>query len=155
MIVLLDTSILGQVSSPNNSGEARECKKWLDQLIVRGATVTASILCDYEVRRGLILASLEKPTVEGLKLLNELKERIDFLPVDQAVIEKAAQIWAKAQKLGQPTTNKENIDIDIIICAQWEILKKNNPGRYVVVATTNTKHIGRFAEAYSWRAIRL
>ncbi|HBB34435.1 MAG TPA: hypothetical protein DDZ80_03475 [Cyanobacteria bacterium UBA8803] len=47
-----------------------------------------------------------------------------------------------------------SIDIDIIICTQWQIIKEEFPGRYIVIATTNVKHLSRFAEAKLWRDIK-
>jgi len=36
------------------------------------------------------------------------------------------------------------------ICSHWQKLKKEFPGRYIVIATTNVKHLSRFAEAKNW-----
>jgi hypothetical protein len=36
------------------------------------------------------------------------------------------------------------------ICTHWQKLKKEFPGRYIVIATTNVKHLSRFAEAKNW-----
>ena len=46
-----------------------------------------------------------------------------------------------------------NIDVDMIISAHWQLLQAEFPGRYVVVSTTNIRHLQRFAEAQEWREI--
>jgi hypothetical protein len=44
---------------------------------------------------------------------------------------------------------------DIIILAHWQLLKKQYPSRYLVIATTNVKHFQGFAEALNWQDINL
>lgn len=58
MIVFLGTGVLALVPSPSNKGEARECKEWFYRLLARSTYVIMSDICEYEVRRSLILASL-------------------------------------------------------------------------------------------------
>jgi len=36
------------------------------------------------------------------------------------------------------------------ISAQWSLLKEEHPGQYIVIATTNTKHLRLFTEAEEW-----
>jgi predicted nucleic acid-binding protein len=155
MIVFLDSGILGLVSSPSNISEARECKQWLYQLLARGAYVVSSDICDYEVRRGLMLASLTQPREQGIGNLEALAEIIDFLPITKQALKKAAKLWAEARSQGIPTADTKNIDADMIICAQCQLFQEEYPGQYVVIATTNVKHLERFAEAENWRNISL
>jgi hypothetical protein len=54
---------------------------------------------------------------------------------------------------GQPTASDQSLDADLIICATWRILTMAEPGRYSVIATTNVKHLGRFAVAEKWQEI--
>ena len=68
MIVFLDTGVLGLASSPKNSGDVFACKQWLFHLIARGVFVVTSDICDYEVRRSLILASFRDNKEEGISL---------------------------------------------------------------------------------------
>lgn len=153
MIVFLDSGVLGLATSPSKSGEARKCKQWLYQLLVRGAYVVSSDICDYEVRRGLLLASETQKLGEGVQQLDALDELVDFLAVTKPVLLKAARIWSQARIQGMPTADIKNIDADMIICAQFELLQETYPGQYIVIATTNVKHLGRFAEARTWKDI--
>lgn len=82
MIVFLDTGIIGLLSSPRKTGEAVEGKEWLFHLLSRGVYVTSSDLCDYEVRRSLLLNQIYNPlATEGIKNLDELQDLIEFLPL--------------------------------------------------------------------------
>lgn len=154
MIVFLDTGILGLVSSPSKTGEAKECKQWLYHLLSRSAYVVTSDICDYEVRRSLILASMTTPKIQGIENLDALNQVIDSLPLTKNVMKEAAQLWATARSQGIQTAENKNIDADIIISAQWKLLKAEYPGRYIVIATTNVKHLGRFTEAQKWKDIK-
>jgi len=107
------------------------------------------------VRRSLILASFTNPTIKGVENLDELQQVIDFLPLTKNVMREAAQLWAESRSQGIPTADDKNIDADIIIAAQWKILTEEFPGRYVVIATTNVKHLERFTEAKDWKNIKL
>ena len=153
MIVFLDTGILGLVSSPSNTGEAKECKQWLYRLLSRSAYVVTSDICEYEVRRSLLLASFTNPIVQGIENLDALQQVIDFLPLTKSVMKEAAQLWAEARCQGIQTADLKNIDADIIIAAQCKLLKEEYPGQYIVIATTNVKHLQRFIEALEWKDI--
>lgn len=152
MIVFLDTGVLGLVSSPSNTGEAKECKEWLYRLLSRSAYIVTSDICDYEVRRSLLLASLTNP-IQGLENLDALQQVIDFLPLTKSLMKEAALLWAKARSQGTPTADNKNIDVDIIIAAQFKLIKEEYPGQYIVIATTNVKHLGLFTEAQQWKDI--
>lgn len=60
MIVILDTGVISLlVTDPGDPEEAERCSRWLLQILVRGARVAIPEVCDYEVRRGLLLAALK------------------------------------------------------------------------------------------------
>ncbi|HEY9704840.1 MAG TPA: type II toxin-antitoxin system VapC family toxin, partial [Allocoleopsis sp.] len=59
----------------------------------------------------------------------------------------AAKIWAEARQQSRPTSDAKNLDADMIISAHWKLLKQDFPGRYIVVSTTNVKHLSLFTEA--------
>lgn len=153
MIVFLDTSVLGLLANPNKKGEAAECEQWLLSLLSKGVFVVTSDICDYEVRRSLILESLRKPNVNSIASLDELKDLVAFLPLTNEVMLKAANLWAEARIQGIPTADDKSLDADIIICAQYKLLEQEYPGRYIVIATTNVKHLSRFTEAKEWQEI--
>ena len=153
MIVLIDSSVLGILANPNKLGEAKECEEWLYKLLSKGVYVITSDLCDYEVRRGLVLAAKKNPNINRLEELDELQDIISFLPVNSAVFREAAILWAEARSRGLPTADEKSLDADMILCAQWKSLAKEFSGRYIVIATINVKHLSRFSEANLWREI--
>lgn len=154
MIVFLDSGVIGLVSSPRKTGEAKDCKEWLYRLLSRSIYVVSSDICEYEVRRSLILASLTNP-IQGLENLDDLQEVVDFLPLTKSVMKEAAQLWAIARSQGIQTSDNKNIDADIIIAAQYKLLTEEYPSRYIVIATTNVKHLECFTDAQEWKNINL
>jgi predicted nucleic acid-binding protein len=106
----------------------------------------------------LISSALKsQKSVAGLDLLDALKvdSPLEFLPVSTETFKLAANLWARAASEGHTTRDKRNIDVDIIISAQYQILRDEFPGRRVIVATTNLKHLSRFCDAANWRDIKL
>ncbi len=154
MIILLDSGILGQLTNPNLDRDTDPLKKWFDISLIR-TNVVSSKICDYEIRRGLLLAQKQGLTAEGLSLLDDLYKFVDFLPVDETILDLAADIWATARSEGQPTAGDRNLDADMIICATWQDLATNYPGQEVVIATTNVRHLSRFATAVRWEDLRI
>jgi predicted nucleic acid-binding protein len=153
MIIFLDTNIIGKLSNPNRIPEALECQGWFERLLTRGAYFTSSELCFYELKRSLILAHSAGGTNRGIERLNDLRMFVDVLPIDRSVSDLAAQIWANTKSQGTPTADRQNLDIDLIIAAHWQLLSQQFPGREVVISTTNIKHLALFANAQEWQNI--
>ena len=155
MIVFLDTGVLGAISSPRQTGQVGQCQEWFYGLLARGVYVISSDLCDYEVRRGLLLNSIKTSTNQGLANLDRLENLIDFLPMTKPIMRHAAQLWAISRSQGMPTAESKNIDADVIIAAQCQLFQQENIGQNLVVATTNVKHLSRFLQAQKWQNIKI
>ena len=153
MIVFIDSGVLGKLCNPNRTEETIAVNDWLFSLLSKGVFVVSSYICDYEVRRSLVLESLRKPNINSIDDLNEIKKLVACLPLSNEVMTKAASLWAEARIQGIPTADDKSLDADIIICAQYKILEQEYPGRYIVISTTNVKHLSRFAEAKEWQEI--
>ena len=158
MIVLLDSGVLGLLVNPIQdvseveTNEIYKCTEWLYSLLSRAVYVVASEISDYEVRRELI-----RIKSEGVRLLDNLRDVIEFRPLTKEVMQKAAEFWAEARQSHIPTAEAQNIDADMIISAQWSLLSQEYPGRTVLIATTNIRHLRIFAEekAMEWKNITI
>jgi predicted nucleic acid-binding protein len=153
MLVFLDTNILGVLSNPKQFQEVIGCQTWFERLLARGVYFVSSELCFYEVKRGLILAKKRGDLSQGLEKLQDLRQLIDVLVIDEQIADLASEIWSLSRLQGSPTASETSLDIDIIISAHWQLLKQQFEGRYVVIATTNVKHLSLFAEAQEWYSI--
>ncbi len=96
--ILIDSGVLGKLCNPNSSPEVESAREQLYALLAKEVYIVSSQICDYEVRRSLILNSLRGFSSEGIENLNKLSE-------------------------------------------------------FVVIATTNVKHLSRFTEAKKWQEI--
>ncbi len=153
MIVFIDSGVLGKLCNPNSSAEVDAIRDWLYSLLAKGIFVVSNHICDYEVRRSLVLESLRKPNINSIQDLNNLQDLITFLPLTNEVMKESANIWAEARIQGMPTADDLSLDADVIICAQYKLLTEEYPGRYIVIATTNVGHLSRFSQAKEWQDI--
>ncbi len=151
-IVFLDSGIIGLVTNPRKQGQSLACEQWMLGLLARGVNIVSSEICDYEVRRNLILEA-NLPSKTSLINLDELDDLITFLPVTKLALRTAAELWAEARLNGMPTADNITLDADVIICAQWRLISAEYPGQMCIIATTNVKHISRFATAEEWKNI--
>ena len=150
MIVILDSGVLHTLISTSKVKEVTDCQDWFYYLLSRSALVVTSAICSYEVKRELI----RRNKALEINNLNQLKTLIELLPVDEPTLELAAELWAEARNRGLPTADDLSLDADVIICAQYQLLAEEYPGRYIVIATTNVKHLSRFSEAKEWQDIK-
>jgi predicted nucleic acid-binding protein len=146
-LILLDSGPLGMATHPLATGAALECKEWMKSLLLQGRNFGAPGIADYEVRREL----LRSRKAEGIRRLNEAKILNYFFPITPEAMLKAAEFWARARNQGQPTAPDLSLDADMILAGQAACLA--DQGWEVVIATTNAKHLERFANARIWRDI--
>jgi hypothetical protein len=99
------------------------------------------------VRRKLL--HLDK--IGSNKRLDILKENIGCAEITDAVMIRAAELWAKARKAGTPTAGDKALDGDAILAAHADIL--NSSGFEAIVATENTGHLSRYVKSEKWENI--
>jgi predicted nucleic acid-binding protein len=148
MIILLDAGPLSLITNPSRGTESDACNLWMEGLLEQGIQVFVPEIADYEVRRELLRANKTK----GLQRLDALKAAIGFAPIKSAVVQRAAEYWAKARNMGKPTAHDKGLDCDMFLVAQ--AVELGSSGESVVVATTNVRHLSLFTEASRWEEIR-
>ncbi|NEP55718.1 MAG: type II toxin-antitoxin system VapC family toxin [Symploca sp. SIO2G7] len=146
-LILLDSGPLGMVTNPKATGIPLDCQLWLKSLLRCGERVAIPEISDYEVRRELLRAGL----LRSLRRLNDLKQTLDYVPIQTETMLLAAELWAEARKTGQPTADPKALDGDMILSAQARLLQ--NEATEVIVATTNVAHLSRFITALDWQSI--
>jgi predicted nucleic acid-binding protein len=148
MIVLLDSSPLGLLTSTMASQASRDCNLWLRHLLEAGNLVLIPEIVDYELRRELLRGRMTR----GLLNLDALALRLLFAPITSPAMRLAAEFWAAARQRGLPTADDKALDVDVILAAQAAIVAESW-GQETVIATTNVRHLGRFAPAREWREV--
>jgi predicted nucleic acid-binding protein len=144
VIVLLDAGPLGLVTNPRATLANLQCKQWFAALLAAGVTVLVPEIADYEVRRELI----RSVRTQGIARLDQLNAAMGYVAIDTPTMLLAAELWAQARRQGQPTTVDAALDGDAILAAQAILLARR--GDPVVIATTNVRHVARFAPAQRW-----
>lgn len=147
MLVVLDSGPLGILSNPVLGGLAGLARGWAQAVVTDGHRIVVPEIADYEVRRELLRAG--KPV--GVSRLDSLRVTFDYLPISTDAMLLAAQLWADARRAGRPTATDAALDGDVILAAQALILAQRSAD--VVIATTNTEHLARYAPARLWRDI--
>ncbi len=142
--MFLDAGPLAELAHPRRSGDI---DRWASDLPT-GTRVLIPEIADYEVRRELVRAG----SLRGLALLDRLQKRMEYVPITTAAMRRAATFWADARNAGRPTASPESLDADVILAAQ-AALHGESAGDEVIVATTNTGHLGRYVPAARWSEI--
>jgi len=146
-LILLDSGPLGMATNPKAKGIPLECQQWLRSLLQRGEKVAIPEIADYEVRRELIRAGL----LQSLRRLDNLKQTLEYIPIQTDTMLLAANLWAEARLTGQPTADPKALDGDVILSAQARLLCDDTTA--IVIATTNVAHLSRFITALDWQSI--
>src|SRR5438067_1260963 len=115
---LLDAGPLSLLAH-SNPKRRQQVEQWINQAISRQDSVYIPEISDYEVRREFelnIQIGQMLPTV--LQRLDQIAHVCIYLPISTAMWKKAAQLWAQARQLGQPTAHEHELDADVILAAQ-------------------------------------
>ncbi len=144
-VVFLDSGPLGLLSHTRRSPISVACHGWLASLTAAGRRVIVPEITDYEVRREL----LRIQRGSAIARLDALAKVAEYLPITTAAMRRAAELWAQARQIGQPTAGDNTIDSDMILAAQALTLGVPQ----VVVASTNVGHLSRFVPAEDWQNI--
>lgn len=137
--VMLDTGPLGRIAHPRPNPEIMG---WIMGLLKANVFVIIPEIVDYEIRRSLLLEGLTK----SITRLDQLKQTLNYQPLDTNIMLKASELWAEARKMGKPTADPQALDCDVILAAQ--ALKVS-----AMVATENVGHLNLFVKAKHWSDI--
>jgi predicted nucleic acid-binding protein len=146
-LIVLDSGPLGMVTNPKAKGIPLDCQLWLKSLLQKGEKIVIPEIADYEVRRELLRAGL----LQSVRRLDNLKQTLEYIPIQTDTMLLASSLWAEARNMGQPTADPKALDGDVILSAQARLLR--NDKTEVIVATTNVAHLSRFVTALDWRSI--
>lgn len=143
-VIVLDTGPLGELV---HRKERPAIRKWLREQLIAGTQVRVPDICDYELRRELILNNF----TESIQMLDELREALGTIPLTPEILLEASELWASIRKQGLPTAPKEALDGDVILAAQ--ALSLRSKFDEAIIATTNVGHLTRMVTAKVWSDI--
>ena len=146
MRLAIDSCVLG-IACHEQHKEHQALMAWLTaHMADPGSEVFLPSVSDYELRRELRLHVLRGKAghAKGLGRLDSIGAATKFVTLTDAVLKRAADLWAQARKAGKPTADPKALDADCMIAAQ-----ALNVGAAVV--TDNAKHLSRYCMVINWR----
>ena len=148
--IVLDSTPLGLiVRRPDDGGPADQCRDWAERKARAGHRLYVPAIIDYELRRELLRLGKAWSIRELDAYATAVPGR--YLPLTDADLRLAAELWADARRAGKPTADPAALDIDVILAAQARSL--GLPDAAYVVATANVGHLARYAPADPWAAV--
>ena len=149
LAVALDSSPLGLVTQKvGKSPEGDACRLWMENLLRQGVKIYVPEIADCEVRRELLRAG--KPA--SVLRLDRLKQLARYVPLTTNAMLEAAALWAQVRNLGLTTADIHALDGDVIVAAQ--VLSLGYAPSEIVIATSNVRHLSRFAPTEVWGNIK-
>lgn len=136
------------VTNPRATVKNEAARQWLRDQLASGTLVVVPEIADYEVRRELLRVG----SYHGLTRLDALVGLLAYLPLTTATVRMAAELWARARRMGVPTAASAALDCDVILAAQARHFSA--PDDDAVIATTNVAHLARFFSARLWSDIK-
>ena len=107
-------------------------------MLAAGHTIYIPEVIDYELRRELLRAN----KTNSVRKLDGLKAILRFLPITNAAMLLAADLWASFWQRGLATTDPKKLDVDVILAAQ--ALTMDVAPEDLIVATSNAALVSRF-----------
>jgi hypothetical protein len=90
--------------------------------------------------------------LKSVRRLDNLRQTLEYIPIQTSTMLLAATLWAEARQNGQPTADPKALDGDVILSAQARLLCDETTE--AIVATTNVAHLSRFTTAIDWQLIK-
>lgn len=141
-ILALDSGPLGQLAHPDKH-RYPDLQRWFATQGQAGAIFLVPEICDFEVRRNLILEN----RTQSLRNLDALAKTAVYLPITTDDMRLAAHYWATARRAGRSVGDPKELNADVILAAQATLAN-------AIVATDNVTHLAQFVEARPWTAIK-
>lgn len=135
---MLDSGPLGELLRRSQKANPKSRLIFLEA-VARGRRFILAEIVDYELRRNLLLEEL----TGSLNRLDDMKKHMTYAPLNTAIMQRAAALWAEARRGGLPTADRHALDGDVILAAQAQAAG-------AAVITDNPKHLGRFVKTLSW-----
>lgn len=105
--IVLDSGLLGKIVYPRGNPDV---EAWFERILSHDVNIVLPEISDYELRRELLHQSF----TASIERLNQFKSVLTYLPLNTAVMLKAAELWAAARKRGRPTDAPKALDVDAI-----------------------------------------
>lgn len=149
-VLILDSGVLALATQRSGHTAGDACRAWIAACTRAGAQLVVPGIVNYETRRELLRARKQSAIARLDRFIAAAPGR--YLPLTDAVLLRAAELWAESRQRGLPTADPRDLDVDVILVAQ--ALSLPVPVEDLVVAATNVGHLSRSLEARQWTDIQ-
>jgi hypothetical protein len=153
-IIALDSGPSGVACDNPKKTEAKRFKDWMVRMLSDGQTrIILPEIADYEVRRKLLANYDGAASVRRLDELVKPGGLLIYVPINTAMMRRAAKLWSEARRGGYSTAAEKALDGDVILAAQsLEYVGLNDR---LLIATGNDSDLSRYVgeRARPWEAI--
>ena len=149
---MLDAGPTGLGGKAPGRPDTARFRAWVATLLAGGDRIAVPEIARYEVRRELFRVGASG----GLRRLDHLQQRLEFLAITSPVMDLASELWAHVRRgrsrllpPTRPSTPTRSSRRQALVTASlW-------PGDEVIIATTNVAHLARFpgVDAREWWTI--
>lgn len=147
-VLVLDSGPLGLLVHSQLSDEVTAFCRWLEACLRHDARVIVPAIIYYEIKREL----LRLQQTSSIRRLDQFlaADPDRYLPLTDAALRYAAELWANTRQQGRPTADRHALDVDVLLAAQ---VLASPSGTAATVVTTNARHLTAFVDAQAWRAL--
>lgn len=143
LTLAIDSGPLGLLSHPDLRRHL-ELNRWFVAHYEAGTRFVFPEICDFEVRRNLILERRRR----SLRRLNDLHYFGRYLPITTAAMRLAAVLWADLRRTGRSVGHPKELNADVILAAQAIQAR-------AILVTNNPRHFPSQLETRTWSDIKL
>jgi predicted nucleic acid-binding protein len=148
-VIVLDSGPLGLLTQRPGVPAADACREWASRCLGAGEKLVVPAIVNYELRRELLRAGKGPGLARLERFIARVPDR--YLPLTDAALQRAAELWAESRRRGRPTADPKKLDIDVILVAQ--ALSLDLASEELVVATMDVGDLSRFLDARLWTEI--
>jgi predicted nucleic acid-binding protein len=148
-VIVLDSGPLGLLTQRPGVPAADDCREWGKPCVRAGSRLVVPAIMKYELRRELLRAGKTSSLTRLDRFTESRPDR--YLPLTDAALQYAAELWAESRRRGRPTSDPKGLDIDIILIAQALSMGLHTDD--LVVATSDVGDLSRFLDARLWTDI--
>lgn len=142
-VAVIDSGPLGEIIKRHPSADTI---RWIEFINENKIALRIPEIIDYETRRELILQGL-KGNIESYKSISNLtkyRQTNRLIPLEPSItLTDACELWADLRFNSQPTADRKNIDVDVILVTQALSMKKDFDE--IIIVTGNLSDLRRFS----------
>jgi hypothetical protein len=142
-VIVIDSGALGYLVNKKNFENTERWFDFVERII--DAEIRLPAIIDYESGRNYKLEKLSNSIIN----LDKFRERHEYLELTDLDLDLAKSLWAYCRSIGKPTTNKDKIDVDVILVAQ--AISLSEEFSEIIIITSDPRDLSVFQNEYNFQ----